>query len=100
MLDDDMEPDLSPGSAMGAKKKGRMTQPGEVDAEDGESVAAGEVINEKALTVVARISKKLSGRCAPRRASRCLAHSLTPPGTLARTPRARQRCRCRRRWSG
>lgn len=62
-LDDDMEQELSPGSAMGGKKKGRMTQPGgEMAGEDGESVTAGEVINEKALTVVARISRKLSGR--------------------------------------
>lgn len=30
--------------------------------EDVESVTAGEVINEKALAVVARISRKLSGR--------------------------------------
>ena len=46
-LDDDMEQELSPGSAMGGKKKGRMTQPGgEMAGEDGESVTAGEVINE------------------------------------------------------
>lgn len=57
MLDDEMEEGLSPSSAIATKKKSRMTQPGEMAGEDGESVTAGEVINEKALTVVARISR-------------------------------------------
>jgi len=59
MLSDDPE---EQGLSIGGAKKGRMTQAGEVSGEDAESVTAGEVINEKALTVVARISRKLSGR--------------------------------------
>lgn len=55
-----MEESLSP-SAMGAKHKSRITQGGDTTEGDAESVTAGEVINEKALTVVARISRKLSG---------------------------------------
>jgi FKBP12-rapamycin complex-associated protein len=58
MLNDEAEEGLS----IGAGKKARLTQAGEIAGEDAESVTAGEVINEKALTVVARINRKLSGR--------------------------------------